>query len=239
MIPKTVHAVWLGGGKISAMTAMCINSWRRVLPDYNIKIWGERDLNLDSLANSNKFLRKCLKYHLWSFASDYLRLYVLYEYGGIYLDTDVEVLQTFNPLLKNNFFYGLEDNDFPCTGVLGAEPRSSAVKTLLDFYEDEIWEVDFFNNPIVFDHVIKNNRQIFESGTIFKKSVFSPYSPGSYLIENHDVVEKDDSITVHWYSANWNMNLRGYVFLNCKHIHSPIMKSFFIFKKAFGFLIHH
>ena len=154
MIPKKIHFIWLGGGNFDKQSLICVNSAKRILSNYQIVIWTEKNLDLEKIANENKFLRECLKRKLWAFVSDYLRLYILYHYGGIYLDTDVQIIKPFSKeMLSKNFFAGLEDRDFVGTGVIGAEKNSQIIQRLLEFYEKEIWKVNYFNNPIIFKHV--------------------------------------------------------------------------------------
>ncbi|WP_323067760.1 glycosyltransferase family 32 protein, partial [Limosilactobacillus reuteri] len=109
MIPKKIHFIWLGGGNFDKQSLICVNSAKRILSNYQIVIWTEKNLDLEKIANENKFLRECLKRKLWAFVSDYLRLYILYHYGGIYLDTDVQIIKPFSKeMLSKNFFAGLE-----------------------------------------------------------------------------------------------------------------------------------
>lgn len=82
MIPKKLHYIWLGKKSKSSLTNMCINSWHRMMPNYEIVEWNEENLDLQQLRKQNRFLDECIKLKLWAFVSDYLRLYVLCEGGG-------------------------------------------------------------------------------------------------------------------------------------------------------------
>lgn len=234
MIPKKIHYIWIGGKEKSKLTELCLNSWRRVLDNYEIIEWNENNLPLDVLRK-NKFLDKCIELKLWAFVSDYLRLYVLYKYGGIYLDTDVEVIKTFTPLLDDKLFMGYEINDYIGTAVIGAEPRNGIIKRLLDFYNDEIWNVYFINNPIIFKYLFEHEPLLFKECKIYPQNFFSPYIPE----KNYEkTVETEETYSIHWYTANWNMSLRGYVFINTKHIKNPIKLKIMQAKKLFGYLKH-
>ena len=81
MIQKKIHYIWLGGKQKSKLTEICINSWKRVLPDYEIIEWNENNLEIEELCKENRFFKKCYELKLWAFVSDYIRLYVLYKYG--------------------------------------------------------------------------------------------------------------------------------------------------------------
>lgn len=232
MIPKTVHYVWLGRKPKPLQARMCINSWKRWLPDYNIVEWNEDNLDLTEIARSNHFFSECMRLGLWAFASDYLRLYVLLEHGGVYLDTDVEVVRSFDQFLEDEVFVGEEDNGFICTGVIGAEQGSSCIARLLRFYDEEIWESDISNNPIIFRRLMEREPEAFSACHIYPKEVFSPYSPSE---EFSIPVEGNFTAAVHWYAADWNMSRRGYVFLNTKHIKSPVIRSLAKVKKSIGY----
>lgn len=232
MIPKKVHYIWLGGGQKSTLTELCINSWKRVLRDYEIHEWNESNLDIRQLCKEHKFLRECMKLKLWAFASDWLRLYILYSEGGIYLDTDIEVLKSYDELLDNRMFVGLEDNDYIGTGVIGAEPGNPTIKRLLDFYEHEIWNVDFINNPIIFKYLRDLEPEEFDSCLVLSQEVLSPYVPSR---EYKGTVETGNTLSIHWYSQNWNMSRRGYVFMTTKHISNPFVKACVSLKKNLGY----
>lgn len=99
MIPKIIHYIWFGKAKKSKVILDCIASWRIHLPEYEIKEWNELNTTFDCFYTKQAYLNKG-----WAFLSDYLRLKCIYEYGGIYLDTDMQVIKSFNPLLNEIFF---------------------------------------------------------------------------------------------------------------------------------------
>lgn len=232
MIPKTIHYIWLGGKPKSKLTEVCINTWKRNLPNYKIIEWNESNLDLQNLCNENRFLKKCVELKLWAFVSDYLRLWVLCNKGGIYLDTDVEVLKTFDDLLNESVFMGYEANNYIGTAVIGAEKDNKLVKRLLDFYEKDIWNVDFINNPIIFRYLMEREPLVFSDCRICPQNYFSPYEPQKKV---DGKVETEDSYTIHWYTQNWNMNRKGYVFINTKHIKNPMKKALEIIRKNIGY----
>lgn len=234
MIPKTIHYIWLGGRPKSKLTEVCINTWKRNLPDYRIIEWNERNIDLANLCNENRFLRRCVELKLWAFVSDYLRLWILENQGGIYLDTDVEVLKPFDSLLDQHVFMGYEANNFIGTAVIGAEKGNALIARLLEFYKEDIWNVDFINNPIIFKYLMENEPSAFEESNIYPQSFFSPYEPE----KRYDgKVEDDKSYTIHWYTQNWNMSRKGYVFINTKHIKNPIKYIVEILRKNIGYCI--
>lgn len=232
MIPKKIHYVWLGGKPYPTLTVMCLNSWKRYLENYEIVEWNESNLEIERLCKEHRFLRECMRLKLWAFASDWLRLYVLYREGGIYLDTDVEVLKPYDTLLNNHMFIGLEENGYIGTGVIGAEQWNPTIKRLLDFYENDIWHVDFINNPIIFRYLYEQDSKLFKDCLILPQVIFSPYVPGK---KYETKVEKENTLAIHWYSQNWNMSRQGYAFATTKHIQNPILRALVGIKKTLGY----
>uniref|UniRef100_UPI00359C73AC glycosyltransferase family 32 protein n=1 Tax=Bifidobacterium longum TaxID=216816 RepID=UPI00359C73AC len=232
MIPKKIHFIWIGGRPKSSLTQLCMNSWRRVLTDYEIIEWNEHNLNLPALCKENKFLAKCVELKLWAFASDYLRLYILWREGGIYVDTDIEVLKKYDGLLDEKMFVGLEANGYIGTGVIGAERHNPMIRRLLDFYDNEIWNVDFINNPIVFKYLYEREPETFKECSIHPQDVFAPYVPGT---DYERVVEDANTLSIHWYSADWNMSRKGYVFAATKHITNPLPRFIVALRKTLGY----
>ena len=110
MISKKIHYIWLGENKKDRVSQICINSWKNVLKDYKIIEWNEDNLPLDKIAKANSFFACCMKYKLWAFMSDYLRLWILYQEGGVYMDTDVQAIKPFDDLLKNKTFLKINKN---------------------------------------------------------------------------------------------------------------------------------
>lgn len=116
MIPKVIHYCWLGGKPLPESAKKCIESWQRFCPDYEIRRWDESCLDF----SLNAYCQQAYEEQAWGFVPDYLRLWIVYTYGGIYLDTDVQVLKSFDPLLEQEGFCGFEQP---------AEPPADGVET--------------------------------------------------------------------------------------------------------------
>ena len=137
MIPKKIHYCWVGGNPLPESAKKCISSWRRYCPDYEIIEWNESNYDF----TKNQYMRESFEAKKWAFATDYARLDIIYQYGGIYLDTDVEIIKSFNPLLKNKGFAGFEDSEFVNSGQgFGAEAGNPVIKKLLESYDDLIFK---------------------------------------------------------------------------------------------------
>ena len=104
MIPKIIHFCWLSGEKYPELVQKCISSWKKTMPDFQIICWTTENFDI----NSNTFVREAVACKKWAFASDYIRLYALYHYGGIYIDSDVFVFKSFEPFLANRAFSSVE-----------------------------------------------------------------------------------------------------------------------------------
>lgn len=232
MIVKKIHYIWLGGNKKDRASQICINNWKSILKDYEIIEWNEDNLPLDEIAANNRFFENCMKYKLWAFMSDYLRLWILYREGGIYMDTDVQVIKSFDSLLSERMFLGYEMNDNIGTGIIGAEKGNPFIKELLDFYSEKIWKVDYYINPIIFGNVLKEKPNLNKYCTIFNRNVLSPYDPFKNYGTNE--VETEETYTIHWFNANWGMNRKGYVFLNTKQF-KGLKKVVEIIRKNIGY----
>ena len=130
MIPKIIHYVWLGKGEKSERTLHCIESWKKYLPDYEIKEWNEDNFDI----NYNDFTRDSYNNKKYAFTSDVVRLYALYTEGGIYMDTDVEVYQSLDGFLNEEGFTGFEDVHYPATATMGAVQGNPVIGMMLDYY---------------------------------------------------------------------------------------------------------
>ena len=141
MIPKIIHYIWLGESEMPVILSECINTWKRFMPDYKLIRWDD-----DVLSQINMpFINEAVQSKKWAFASDVVRLWVLYNYGGIYLDTDVKVFKSFDSLLSNHAFIGREgclqihgkSTSYHLTSFcLGAEKQNEYIKRCLDYYTD-------------------------------------------------------------------------------------------------------
>ena len=132
MIPKKIHLCWLSGDAYPPKIARCIESWKKILPDYEIVLWDTKRFNLSQSA----WVSEAFKKKKYAFAADYIRFYALYHEGGIYLDSDVEVLRRFDNLLVYPYFIGAEKAGTPEAAIIGAEKGCDWIKKCLDYYEN-------------------------------------------------------------------------------------------------------
>lgn len=132
MIPKIIHLCWLSGDPYPTKIAKCLASWKKYLPDYEVMLWDTNRFDLESSI----WVKQAFEKKKYAFAADYIRFYALYNYGGIYLDSDVEVLKSFDDLLDLPYFIGAEKAKTPEAAIIGAEKGCDWIKQCLDYYEN-------------------------------------------------------------------------------------------------------
>lgn len=140
MIPKIIHYCWFGRGPLPELAQKCIASWKKYLPDYEIKEWNEDNFDVNIIP----YTAEAYKAKKYAFVSDYARFWILYKYGGIYFDTDVEVIRPIDDIISKGNFMGCEtdaskDGSDACSVApglgLGVNPGLGLVKKMLDYYE--------------------------------------------------------------------------------------------------------
>ena len=132
MIPKIIHLCWLSGDPYPSKIAKCLDSWKKHLPDYEVMLWDTNRFDLESSI----WVKQAYEKKKYAFAADYIRFYALYHFGGIYLDSDVEVLKSFDDLLDLPYFIGAEKAHTPEAAIIGAEKGCDWIKQCLDYYEN-------------------------------------------------------------------------------------------------------
>ena len=207
MIPKIIHYCWFGGNPLPELAQKCIASWKKHCPDYEIREWNESNFDVTSCD----YAREAYEAKKWAFVTDYARLAIIYEYGGVYLDTDVELISSLNQFLDDTCFMGIEKGNHIATGLgFGSVPKNQTIKELLELYN----HISFYNSdgtiklitcPIITtDHFIKkgflkeDKKQVIENVVIYPSEFFCPLSPG----EDKCVIT-DNTISIHHYSASW------------------------------------
>ena len=209
MIDKKIHYCWFGGKKLPNDVKKYIKSWKKQCPDYEIIRWDE--INFD--INCSDFVKDAYNSKAWAFVSDYARLKIIYENGGIYLDTDVELLKNLDFLLENDFFIGTQQcENLYTTGLgFGAVKNNYIVKRMLDEYKNISFDLmkkksvacPYLNNEalksIGFSSVDKIEK--IDNCVVYPPKYSDPLSPGTSAN-----LLCDDTISIHHYSASWTKN---------------------------------
>jgi len=155
MIPKIIHYCWLSGEPFPFDIQACLDTWRKQLPDYEIWLWDTKRFDI----NSTLWTKQAFETKKYAFAADFIRLYALYNYGGIYLDSDVIVYKSFNDLLELPYFIGHDQIRGFEAAVIGAEKGCGWIKDIMDTYKDKIFikedgSLDILPLPCRFHHVL-------------------------------------------------------------------------------------
>jgi len=132
MIPKIIHYCWLGNRPLPEEMQRYIAVWKEKLPDYEFRLWNSDRFDI----NESIWVKEAFEAGKYAFAADYIRLYALYRFGGIYMDTDVEVVKPFDTLLDSDHMLGYEYPDGIESGIMGAVKGSAMIKACLDYYEN-------------------------------------------------------------------------------------------------------
>lgn len=206
MIPKVIHYCWFGGKELPADVKKCISSWKKYAPDFEIVEWNEANFDV----NSNPFTKSAYENKAWAFVSDYVRLYAVYTCGGIYLDTDIELLKPLDDLLDMDFFISVQQsNHLPTTGLgYGACKENRIVKEMLSKYEGIVFSEETkndytcpkLNSKVIFEHGYVYCDEVWKTAeiTVFPSRYFDPLSPGK--TQN---LLCDDTYSIHHYAASW------------------------------------
>lgn len=206
MIPKKIHYCWFGGEKLPNSVKKNIESWRKYCPDYEIIQWNESNFDI----NSNKFVREAYKAKSWAFVSDYIRLKVVYDIGGIYLDTDVEIIKSPDFLLNNKAYFNVQQKDKNInTGLgFGAEKGAEIVAEMLKEYDNV--EFDFGNKMEISCPILNTNTAkklgFTYSDDVHKYSwgkVYPPRYADPYALGQSENLRCAETVSIHHYDASW------------------------------------
>ena len=162
MIPKIVHYCWISGDPFPEKIQKCIDSWKRVLPEYEIVVW-----DYAKVHNLNvRWCEEAMTVKKYAFVADYIRFYALYNYGGIYLDSDVEVLKSFDKLLKLKYFVGQENSCYEWeAAILGAEKGTEWIGKCLEYYKNRRF-INIFGElqthvlPSIINNIVRRNYKV-------------------------------------------------------------------------------
>ena len=215
MIPKVIHYCWFGRGKMPELATKCIESWKKYCPDYIIKEWNEDNFNI----NAYPYVREAYDSRKFAFVTDVVRLYALYYEGGVYMDTDVEVLKPLDELLKYKGVSGFESSTQIPTGLMASEKGLPIFKELLDEYND----LHFIKPDGTLD-IVTNVERItatclkygFKPDGKFQTVADFTFLPKEYLCpkdyKTGKIKVKKETICIHHFSGSWHTKSRIYVF---------------------------
>ena len=208
-IPKIIHYCWFGENELSELAKKCIASWKKYFPDYEIVEWSEKNFDI----NCCQYVKEAYKEKKWAHVSDYVRFYVLYHHGGVYFDTDVEVINSYDDILSKGPFMGCERWDGAINTGLGfaVQKNNSFLKLILDDYNKSSFynlagEADIYNTVVVrvtnamlnLGFIPSAEIQKINDITIYPKDYFNPIVYETGVLE----ITKNTK-SIHWYDASW------------------------------------
>ncbi len=202
-IPKIVHFCWLSGDLYPDLVLKCIQSWNDKLPDYEIRLWDKNSFDIHSVP----WVEQACEAKKWAFAADYIRLYVLYNFGGIYLDSDVEVLKSFDDLLELPYFFGrehtpdkIENANSIEAATMGCEPGNEFIGKCLDYYKNkEFINRDGTLNTTTLPTILARVSAHFKTLNILPMDYFSPKNTRTLALEI-----TGNTYSVHHFNGSWH-----------------------------------
>jgi hypothetical protein len=208
MIPKIIHYCWFGCGEKPAKSLECIASWKKYCPDYEILEWNDNNFSLEECPMYVKDAREAEKY---AFVTDYVRLKVLYDRGGFYMDTDVELLKSLDIFCQDQGVIGFENNNFVNSGqMLAAESGHPILEEMMACYKGiDFWKPDGkmyllgcprVNTDVLVRHGLeKNGREQTVAGFhVYPADWFNPLDSVTGELQ-----KTDNTVSIHWYSMSW------------------------------------
>lgn len=201
MIPKIIHYCWFGKSKLPEELQFYMRSWEIFCPDYEIKLWDESTFDIDS----SDFTRVAYDKKKFAFVSDYVRAYALYKYGGIYLDTDVEIRQSLDSFLSCDAFSGFESLGLPFTAVWGSQRGHPLAKKILDYYDNNNYSTSTQTNTNIVSEILVQDFNIdplkdsFQLGTFYERTI-------AIYASHYFCVDIPINYTVHHFYGSWLPN---------------------------------
>lgn len=206
-IPKVIHYCWFGGKPKPKLAEKCLKSWKKYCPDWKIVEWNEENFDLSAAPN---YVQQAMAAGRWAFVTDYVRLCALTQQGGVYMDTDVELVKPLDPFLKHQAFAGFEHPDRVQTGLLACEKDFPLFREFLQHYDhasfllpdgtpDTTTNVQVLTDLCLQKGLVCNDRLQTVAGlTIYPREVFCPVDFDTKVLK-----KTRKTAAIHWFSGSW------------------------------------
>lgn len=206
MIPKTIHYCWFSGEDYPIIIQQCLKSWKKHLPDYEFILWDSNNITLD-----NEYARKAFKEKKWAFLTDYMRFKILFEHGGIYLDTDILLCKSLSPLLHNDSFWGRADNGFIEPVVIGAIARHPMIYECLKYYQSDCIGNSYIEVPKIVTPIFNQlglkeyngETERIGNNLFLNHFAFCPLPFDKADVTNYMQYRTDETYCIHLWNAAW------------------------------------
>lgn len=211
MIPKIVHFCWFGSNPYPNKIKKCIESWQKYLPNYEFKLWNEETFDIEK---SCQYVRDAYKEKKYAFVSDFVRLYALYNYGGVYLDTDIEIINEIPVgILNHKLILSLDDEGYIAGSFIGSKKNVSFLSHMINFYEN----LSFYNNDGSLNMEVNNTylqQELIKKGYDYKQINKQQFLKDDIVLYPDDFFHcrslttgklniTTNSIAIHWHSILW------------------------------------
>lgn len=210
MIPKVIHYCWLSGDPIPEKLQRCMDSWKKFLPDYEFVLWDLERFDI----NTSQWVKEAFEARKYAFAADYIRLYAVYNYGGVYMDMDVEVIRSMDTLLDRPYLFGFDGETGIEAGIFGAEPHNAFLGKCLDYYADRRFishdgTCDTYPLPGIMYKILLENYEVekkvslsvtctTDAMQVFPIDYFTAKS-----LETGKITVTKDTYTIHHFAGSW------------------------------------
>lgn len=197
IIPKIIHYCWFGGNEKPAVVKKCIESWKKVCPNWEIREWNEENFDVNVVP----YMKEAYDVKKWAFVSDIARLLVIYQYGGVYLDTDVELLESIDVWTEKDAFFIFESNRNIASGLgFGAEKGHKAIKAMLNYYEGKHFIIN--GKAKLIPCPAGNTNALVSEYKNFERNGLTQYFDGIQVLSYSDYSQK----AFHYGTATWVEN---------------------------------
>lgn len=210
MIPKVIHYCWFGKNPLNDMAKKCIESWKKYCPDYEIIEWNEENFDIN---NSCDYVIEAYQAKKWAFVTDYVRLYALYHHGGIYMDTDVELIGKLDAFLENEAFSGFENYENIPTAIMGSVKGGEWIEYLLSYYSDKHFingdgTYNLTTNVSTITNMTKERYNIELNNTYQKiDGAFTLYEKEFFCPKDYNTDEitiTENTVAIHHFNSSWH-----------------------------------
>jgi len=197
VIPRKIHYIWLGSKGFTGLQYKCINSWKIYLPekDWQYYLWNEETLPEE--VKNHPYVKKMTAHGKWSYVSDFIRFWALERYGGIYFDTDVELLKPFDSFLNNHSFVGTSSSGQIESAVIGAMPHAKFLQSALGHYTGHTEDNTGDLGPSVLADAVKHTD---EQVKIYTFKYFYPFAFGEKFSKK---LVNNETHAIHWWDYSW------------------------------------